>query len=726
MDDRLTIRLKAAAIGATVAVPGWHTGAHPPALFPGSPGPSPAAIPGALGPPASQPPAGASALTRPVLLSRMLGALLLCALLVAAGARLAHGARAPRARQGVLDLSGYDLDRQAPVRLDGEWAFHWGQLLDPAAAQSTPTGYLDLPSYWNEVRIQGHPIGGTGCATLRLRILPGPGQAPLALRVFDLSSAYRLWVNGRMVASGGRVGRSAQEETADASLRMVSLPALAGPTELVLQVSNYHVRGGGVPASLQLGRADRVLAAQDRSWGLAMLFTGALLVMGIYHLALFAFRNRDRSPLCFGIYCLLWMGSILGSDASEWVIQLFLPGLSAAALFRLSQFCFFLTIPVGYQFFLKLYPQEFAAWGLRVWQVLGGAFALLALAGPTLRVSQALEVYYALAIPVVLYAMGALFLAWLRDREGAVYMLAGFLCLGMVGINDMLNDLEVIRTAFLIHIGMFVFILFQAVALSLRFARAFHAVEDLSAELGEKNGALEEEIHERARLEREIVHLSEEERRRISHALHDGLCQLLTGARLRCSALKRKWPMGQGESRELAELSSLLEESVDQAYELSSGLWPVDQDPRAVCASLSGLVARLSESSGVAMSFCQKTHCELCDNDPVTQLYHIAQEAIANALKHARPEHIQVTLDCLDRSTVRLTVQDDGIGRGAAQRSKGGLGLRIMAHRARMLGGELRIEDAPGHGTRVTCGVPCASQGRPSERVREAGGKGAV
>jgi two-component system sensor histidine kinase ChiS len=91
----------------------------------------------------------------------------------------------------------------------GEWAFHWGQLLDPAAAQSTPTGYLDLPSYWNDVRIQGHPIGGTGCATLSLRILPGPGHEPLALRVFDLSSAYRLWVDGRLVASGGRVGRSA-------------------------------------------------------------------------------------------------------------------------------------------------------------------------------------------------------------------------------------------------------------------------------------------------------------------------------------------------------------------------------------------------------------------------------------------------------------------------------------------------------------------------------------
>lgn len=104
------------------------------------------------------------------------------------------------------------------------------------------------------------------------------------------------------------------------------------------------------------------------------------------------------------------------------------------------------------------------------------------------------------------------------------------------------------------------FIMSQAFALSLRFSRAFASVERLSVELENKNTALEDEIAERAKLEREIVTVSEEERRRLSHHLHDGLCQQLTGARLRCSVLERKLGPQQTGGDEFAQLTNLLEE----------------------------------------------------------------------------------------------------------------------------------------------------------------------
>jgi len=60
-------------------------------------------------------------------------------------------------------------------------------------------------------------------------------------------------------------------------------------------------------------------------------------------------------------------------------------------------------------------------------------------------------------------------------------------------------------------------------------------------------------------------------------------------------------------------------------------------------------------------------------------------------------------------------VSDDGVGRAAAKRSKGGLGMGIMVHRARIIGGELRVEDAPGGGTVVSCTAACEvlQEGRP-------------
>ena len=65
-----------------------------------------------------------------------------------------------------------------------------------------------------------------------------------------------------------------------------------------------------------------------------------------------------------------------------------------------------------------------------------------------------------------------------------------------------------------------------------------------------------------------------------------------------------------------------------------------------------------------------------------------------------------------------LRVEDDGVGRIAKQTSAGGLGLRIMAHRARSIGGELTIADRPGGGTVVILAMPCAILDCP--QVKEA------
>lgn len=620
-------------------------------------------------------------------------------------------ADAPFARQGGLDLAVRSQDWATPVRLDGEWEFYWGQLLAPENFRGPrvpeKTGYLTLPSSWNDFKLNGKKLGGTGYATLRLRILPGPGERELALRLLDLSSAYRLWLNGRPLAASGRVGTSAVTEVPSPSVAVARFQSTGEPLELILQVSNYHYREGGVASSILLGDAGVIEAAQIRRWAMAFFFIGSLLVMGVYHLVLFFFRRKNVSPLYFGCYCLLWMATFLASNTADWSIRLFFPEIPAPILINVDLICFFLSVPVGYGFFRSLYPQEFSVLGLRFSLLMTALFLAGALFFPSLALSKLVPVYYASSSLLILYSLVMLAKAKLRGREGATFILVGFLILGLVGLNDMLYDLHLIRSTYLIPVGMFVFILFQAFALSLRFSRAFSAVERLSGELEDKNSSLEEEMAERIRLERKIVMISEEERRSISHNLHDGLCQQLTGARLRCSVLERKLAGAGEDTTELRQLSSLLEESVDHAYDLSRGLWPVEHDPRGMSPSLEELTRRFAESTGIAIEFRQERECASCANEQVTHLYRIAQEALTNAVKHARPSRITVAFNCLGGNLISLVVSDNGIGRGQAARSKGGLGLGIMSHRAKMIGGSLQIEDAAEGGTVVTCTVPC-------------------
>ena len=193
----------------------------------------------------------------------------------------------------------------------------------------------------------------------------------------------------------------------------------------------------------------------------------------------------------------------------------------------------------------------------------------------------------------------------------------------------------------------------------------------------------------------------------MSHELHDGLCQHLTGARLQCAGLAAMAPQGEA-AQEMARLSALLDESVDHAYDLAHGLWPMEHDSGDVGAALSALVQRQRESSAIAIDFTQLNACTLCVANHTAQLYGIAREAINNALKHAAPGRIEVTLDCTDARAATLSITDDGHQQGPAKASRGGLGMRIMVYRAQMAGGEFAVESPPSGGTRVRCTLPCA------------------
>ena len=171
---------------------------------------------------------------------------------------------APLARHGVIDLSRLDMTRLDPVRLDGEWEFYWKQLLSSrdfeGSKAASPTGFLTLPGSWSRFEFNGEKLGGEGYATFRLRILPGPGRQSLALQIGLVNSAYRLWANDRLLIENGVLGKSAREETPIQSFQQVRLQIEGRPIELVLQISNYHDREGGVVSSLRLGPADKLEA----------------------------------------------------------------------------------------------------------------------------------------------------------------------------------------------------------------------------------------------------------------------------------------------------------------------------------------------------------------------------------------------------------------------------------------------------------------------------------
>jgi two-component system CheB/CheR fusion protein len=100
-----------------------------------------------------------------------------------------------------------------------------------------------------------------------------------------------------------------------------------------------------------------------------------------------------------------------------------------------------------------------------------------------------------------------------------------------------------------------------------------------------------------------------------------------------------------------------------------------------------------------------KPSFHLDDDTAAANLYRIAREAVINANKHAQAREIVVGLRGWRKGIV-LSVTDDGVGFQSARNGARGLGFHIMNYRARLMGGQLKIESPEKGGTRVACYLP--------------------
>lgn len=216
---------------------------------------------------------------------------------------------------------------------------------------------------------------------------------------------------------------------------------------------------------------------------------------------------------------------------------------------------------------------------------------------------------------------------------------------------------------------------------------------------------LQDEVRERRRLEDEVARATDEERRRLGQEIHDGVCQQLTAALLRTEALTR-WidPAQPAAEKELSELSAVLEETIEEARAVAHGLCPLDSDADALAAALRALADRVQNASGIACAFEPAGDVAVADKAMANHLYRIAQEAVANAVKHAHATKISVTLR---KGEVGLLLEVEDDGRGLPGTNDGsGMGLRIMSHRAQMINGNLTVTAGATGGTRVSCRIP--------------------
>jgi signal transduction histidine kinase len=241
----------------------------------------------------------------------------------------------------------------------------------------------------------------------------------------------------------------------------------------------------------------------------------------------------------------------------------------------------------------------------------------------------------------------------------------------------------------------------------------FATVRTLQAEMQERvrqrTEALSAEIAERERLERILLDISQRERSSMGRELHDNLGQHLTGTAFAGQVLGEKLQiLGLAEQADAWRLVALIEEGIEKTRHLAKGLLVEQIQPEGLVDALRELATDLSVQFRVVCEFRAEGDCRIADAGVPIHLLRIAQEAARNGVRHGKAKRVVIALTGRN-GRLELSVRDHGGGLPPAGRRGDGLGLRIMAHRAQIIGADFAVEAAPDGGTVVTCRLPAAS-----------------
>jgi two-component system sensor histidine kinase ChiS len=234
-------------------------------------------------------------------------------------------------------------------------------------------------------------------------------------------------------------------------------------------------------SSILLGTGKQVSKVVQQQLAIDLFLFGSILIMGLYHLALFILRRKDRSTLYFGLFCLLI--AIKTLLMGEMVLYSLFPYVPLEMFFKLSALTQGIGVPVFVMFVSELFPQDTPITLVRFSQWSGFVYMLSVLILTEKWSVYSLPLYEAIIIFSFGYLVYILITAVTRKRDGALLFISGVSFFLFIVLSDILTNIGLINTGYLSPFGVFVFIFVQSFMLSMKFAKSFTTVEMLSERL---------------------------------------------------------------------------------------------------------------------------------------------------------------------------------------------------------------------------------------------------
>tara|TARA_R110001592_G_C13172230_1_gene749973 strand:+ start:650 stop:4210 length:3561 start_codon:yes stop_codon:yes gene_type:complete len=413
-----------------------------------------------------------------------------------------------------LDLREKTWGEAEEYKLDGLWHAYWGSFLSQEEIVQTdlepilfpvPGVWSDQPNKKNRyttyqfipddntsltnIDIDDTVLPALGFMTYHAKVLLPDTLGDVFLYVPDMPSAYQLFVNGELVSSNGEIGFFQNTEVPGFLPKVVKL-SHQGELSIVIQLSNFHYREGGIWFSLRLTDESGFFNMHQRPIISAVFFAGILIAIGLYNFSFFAFRSRELAALNFGLLCIIVGIRRLLID--ERVLYLF-DWFSWATLQRIEHLCFYLTLPLFMGYFTALYRKHIPNNTPKIMWILISPFVLICLSF-TNRIYTELNVAFQVLVLMSVSFSLVMYIKVIREKGDNVKVFGVSLCILMLTlIHDVMKANGLVGSNVNIaHFGILAFVIAQSISLQRTYLKSLDLVEAMSRQLKARNKELVE------------------------------------------------------------------------------------------------------------------------------------------------------------------------------------------------------------------------------------------
>jgi len=644
-----------------------------------------------------------------------------------------------------MDLRNYNFKADGPVKLRGEYEFYWNQMLNPAIEGDTGEMiYTTVPDSWFKLRKEYPEIERYGFATYRLMVLLPDKVDEVTFKIEDVYSASGYFINGTAIDYLGFPGVNKFQTVIKYGRPLVTGSVTSQEVELLIRVANFDNRLSGIVGGIMVGLPEQMQEQRQKDLFRGHFLIGAFLIIGIYFLGLYLIRS-EQYRLYFSIICFLMAVRVVMILDLPILHAINLNGLTTARLDYLNIYFF---APFFAAMIRSLFPIEFPKLIYRLILWISLVFIAIVVVSPISLFSYTIPWFFGFFIAESMVFVYVILLAWIRGRSHAPSFTLGMMILFVGTLNDMLNEIDVIDTAYIVQYTMFIYLLVYAYIFADKSNLLQKKTEKLAEEVSQVKNNLEDLVEERTtelhsmskQLERQKKKLETTNRNLVEAMNARNRLFAIIGHDVRApigytrQALEMIIENPDITDDERNELLKMIASSSEVTYNLLDNLlvWGRTQTGKLkampVRFKLKELIDESLELVNVGLKdkklkvevYVSEEHYLDADRD---QLYIVIRNLLNNAMKFT-PQNGWIYISSKkQKGEVVISIRDTGIGipesmikkileteshvttDGTRGEKGSGLGLKICNEIIQTNNGWIRIESESGTGTTILLGI---------------------